>query len=197
MFNPKKVKALYKKAATEPKYRIQLSEKLLSGLTKEVKQEKAACKRGCFHCCYLRVDAYEFELNSITYYIESEMKSNIRTLVIEEIKRQFELIKDLTIEQHHNTNVKCPLLINGKCSVYPVRPVACASYHSMSEELCKKSYDDPYDQTFGIPQSYTIEELKTHVHRFIQTELKAGEPKELITQLFYQYNSKNLIAHAK
>jgi Fe-S-cluster containining protein len=188
MFNQKKVKALYKKATQDPKHRTQLSEKLLSGLTKEVKQERAACKSGCVHCCYLRVDAYEFEVDSIIGYINSEMNSNVRKLVGEEIKRQSCLVKDLTTEQHHHMNVKCPLLINEKCSVYPVRPVACASYHSMSEEPCKKSYDDPYNESFGIPQSYRVVELKIQTHRFIQAELRAGEPKELITQLFSRFN---------
>ncbi|MCO5781385.1 YkgJ family cysteine cluster protein [Citrobacter meridianamericanus] len=188
MFNEKKVKAIYKKANQDPRYRIQLSEKLLSGLTKEVKQERAACKSGCIHCCYLRVDAYGFEVDSIFTYINSEMNNNTKNLIGEEIKQQFNVIKDLTIEQHHHINVKCPMLINEKCSVYPVRPIACASYHSMSEKYCKQSYDDPYDNSFGIPQSYRVEELKIQTHRFIQEELRAGEPKELITQLFSRYN---------
>ncbi|MEA9392647.1 YkgJ family cysteine cluster protein [Acerihabitans sp. TG2] len=184
MINEKKVKALYKKAAQDPKHLIFLSAKLLSGLSQEVKQERAACKSGCIHCCYLRVDAYGFEVDSIIYHISTEMNSKTRGLVKEAIKQQYNLIKKLTIEQHHHINVQCPLLINEKCSAYPVRPVACASYHSMSENPCKRSYDNPYDTSIGIPQSHRVESLKLQTHSFIQTELKSGSPKELISQLF-------------
>ncbi len=36
----------------------------------------------------------------------------------------------------------CPLLVDGKCSVYPVRPIACRVYHSLNLADCEVPLDD-------------------------------------------------------
>jgi hypothetical protein len=36
----------------------------------------------------------------------------------------------------------CPLLVGGKCSVYPVRPIGCRVYHSLNLSDCTVPLDD-------------------------------------------------------
>jgi len=36
----------------------------------------------------------------------------------------------------------CPLLVNGKCSIYPVRPIECRVYHSLNLSDCEVPLDD-------------------------------------------------------
>lgn len=179
----KKIKTYFKKAERDPRNLTQLSSHLLSDLGKELQKEKVDCRHGCSHCCYLRVEAYAFEVNSIVHYVNTELNSKTRNLIKDALQKQFNVIRKMSEGEHLHTNVQCPLLVNGKCAVYPVRPVSCASYHSLDEQKCKKSYDDPYDDSFGIPQSPEIDLVKVTLHHFIQTELIAGKPSELISQL--------------
>jgi Fe-S-cluster containining protein len=185
MFNVKKVKALHKKSRHDPMKLALLSEKLLSGLTEEVSSHAAVeCGRGCAHCCYLRVDAYDFESDSIVHYIETRLSNPMRILVKTAIEEQYEIIREMTAEQHYRTNVKCPLLVNNVCSVYTVRPVSCAAYHSLSESACQRSYDDPNDDSFPIPQKPNIEYMKIAMHNFIQEGLGEEPPTEMVSQLY-------------
>ncbi|EPZ8357843.1 YkgJ family cysteine cluster protein [Enterobacter hormaechei] len=156
----------------------------MTDLTRELQREKLACRAGCSHCCYLRVEAYDFEVDSIVQYVNTRIGSKTRIQIIEDLQQQFEVISKLTTNEHLYTNVKCPLLLNGKCAVYPVRPVACAAYHSMNEQECKRSYNDPYDDSFGISTSPDIEYVKIGLHNFIRTGLRSGVPSELISQLY-------------
>jgi Fe-S-cluster containining protein len=43
------------------------------------------------------------------------------------------------------------LLVDGRCAAYPVRPSACAAYHSTSRERCEHSFRHPQDM--GTPKN--------------------------------------------
>jgi Fe-S-cluster containining protein len=60
-------------------------------------------------------------------------------------------IETLTIREHYAANIPCALLVNGRCAAYPVRPSACAAYHSTSRERCEHSYRHPEDM--GTPKN--------------------------------------------
>lgn len=186
----KKMKALYKTSRRDQGKSILFSEKVLAGLTEAVSSHSTlGCRRGCAHCCYLRVEAYDFEIDAITYYIKTKLNEQTRNTINTAIGVQYESIRKMTIEQHFHTNIKCPLLVNNTCSVYAVRPISCAAYHSLSENACQRSNEDPYDSSFPIPQVPGIERLKTDMHRFIQDDLHEEGPTEMISQLYLKLHA--------
>lgn len=112
------------------------------------------CRSGCAHCCQLRVVAFPHELITIYLYLKKEFSGDKVQAIKERIKKQFEVIKGLTQDEHYTINVQCPLLEDNKCSVYPVRPLSCAGYHSRSEAACKESNEHPEivsNENGGIP----------------------------------------------
>ena len=48
-------------------------------------------------------------------------------------------------------NLRCALLVDGRCAAYEARPSACARYHSLSRARCKYSYEHPED--IGTPRN--------------------------------------------
>jgi len=56
-----------------------------------------------------------------------------------------------TPEQHRAANLPCALLVEGRCSVYDVRPSACARYHSLSRARCEHAFEHPQD--IGTPRN--------------------------------------------
>ena len=101
------------------------------------------CRTGCAHCCQLRVVAFPHELIAIYLYIKKSFSPDKVLEIKSSVKKQFELIRRFTQDEHFTTNVPCPLLEDNKCSVYPVRPLSCAGYHSASEAACKYSNEHP------------------------------------------------------
>jgi Fe-S-cluster containining protein len=119
------------------------------------------CLNGCSHCCQLRVVAFPHELIAIYLHIKLSFSTTRADAAIARVKSQFAQIKDLSTEQHFVKNVECPLLENGRCSVYAVRPIACAAYHSITEEACRNSNEHPEivgTEGGGIPMVLDIQE---------------------------------------
>lgn len=101
------------------------------------------CKPKCTYCCSLRVDAFIFEVIAIFKYATSTMSNDKLTDLKKKIDNQYSKIKNLSKREHEMTVVECPLLFDGMCSVYKVRPLSCASFHSKSVENCEFSDSNP------------------------------------------------------
>lgn len=187
------ISALLRKAKKDINNSNELSIAILSEINSAMKEaEYIACHKGCSHCCYLRVFVYDYELVSIQNYMDNKMFKKQSDEIISSVKIQYEKVKNMTMEEHHRTNIKCPFLINDTCSIYPVRPVSCAGYHSLSEQVCRKSYDDPFDDSFGIPLNINIDKVKKETHFFIQMNVEKNlEEQELITGMHEMLNDKN------
>lgn len=84
----------------------------------EKNKRKIACYKGCYNCCLNPVvPITEIELMGISWYV-SEIITDPATL------------DNLKVQMHsHKDNLSCPLLVNGECSIYPLRPIACREFH--------------------------------------------------------------------
>jgi hypothetical protein len=120
----------------------------LSSLSEGVCQHfsiKLACKSGCFLCCSLRVMATPPEVFLIAHHIQTRLSPAETDRIRHRLASHLTTIKPLTPEQHLKRNVECPLLFEGRCSVYPVRPFGCRYHHSQDFQACQFSYDHPED----------------------------------------------------
>ena len=112
-----------------------------------------SCKSGCYYCCGHYILTNIAEAHALTQYI----------------KREFSLdqIADLRMRTQqwlewensrpgryptNNTEVQptpsgyqpyCPMLVKGKCSAYPVRPLICRTHFACSDPPACRSSNDP------------------------------------------------------
>jgi len=90
------------------------------------------CVKGCSHCCYMATCISGHEARMIGRYLGRDPKRLGRENVFSDSLQEYLLATF--------TGVPCSLLDErGKCSVYPVRPIACRLHHSLepTEENCK------------------------------------------------------------
>lgn len=98
-----------------------------------VKHEKAggrkvACHEGCHACCLnSTVPLNQFELMGLSFYASEVMEAEVREIV------RTQLI-------NHEETTACPFLVSGRCSVYPMRPIACRVFH-VFDKSCEKGED--------------------------------------------------------
>lgn len=126
------------------------------------------CQAGCKYCCHLRVAAFPYEAAAIASYIDSELPREQAQELRKRIAEKAALIAGISEEQHFTTNIECAFLVEGKCAVYPVRPSACAGYHSLSLERCIDAFNNPLDMDTVKPDS---EEL-TQFHAALDEGIK-------------------------
>ena len=108
---------------------------------------KVDCKMGCAWCCYQSVFALTHEMLVVADYVRSHFSKGVQKEILNRAKRKTAKTKNLSREALLGTNEACPLLRNGACMVYPVRPVACRIYLSSDVRSCEKRYQKPADIT--------------------------------------------------
>lgn len=104
---------------------------------------KPACKAGCAFCCYYKVEARAHEMLLIKDYMNKNFSKEKIAAVLSEAESNAAIIRTLAPEQHLTTNLKCALLHDNQCSIYPVRPFRCRNFHSTNAAACEQSFADP------------------------------------------------------
>lgn len=102
-----------------------------------------ACNKGCEWCCHQAVFANSYETHYLSEYIKSNFTQEERLNVLERARQKNEKVKKLSEAGVLKYKSPCPLLINGACSAYEARPMACRIYLSTRIETCLEFFHHP------------------------------------------------------
>lgn len=109
------------------------------------------CTKGCSHCCYMAVEVSSFEADMISRYLGRNKATEGQVISIDNVE-EAKQEQDRSVRKY--TGVKCSLLgDDGKCTVYPVRPIACRTHHNMGP-----------DETNCVIVTAPLEDLPTTPH---------------------------------
>ena len=94
-------------------------------------KKKLACGKGCGNCCEHQKDLplYPHELVGIYWYVSEKLPAATRDV----------LKNSLTV---HTAESPCPFLINGSCSIHPLRPIGCRQFNVFTSPCAPG--EDPY-----------------------------------------------------
>ena len=106
------------------------------GIAEAIKKEKKrnrklACSKGCSSCCktHQTIPVYPLELVGISWYTTEKIIGPER----EVLKNQLRSYKE---------GDPCPFLLQGSCSVHPMRPVSCRQFIVFGNPCAEG--EDPY-----------------------------------------------------
>lgn len=102
-----------------------------------------ACRAGCTWCCHFSVDVRAVEAFAILDFMERTFTAERKARVLAEIRTHSAALLGLDEFERMRRNVKCPFLIEGRCSIYAVRPQTCRNYHATNVAGCQQSYEEP------------------------------------------------------
>lgn len=119
-------------------------------VTQVLNGQKLPCTKGCTYCCYLMVEVFDHEVYGIVAYLMetrsiSELQALYTQLVLDAKKSS-----GASAMEYLELKLPCVFLQDGACSIYPARPVACVTYHSLDKEACVTVHEHT-DQPW-IPQ---------------------------------------------
>lgn len=114
---------------------------------RHARPERTACKRGCTHCCvsYVAVTIPE------VFLIARSLKGKRREEVAARVATADAVTHGRTLAERFASPTLCPLLENGGCGVYAVRPTACRSLASFDAELCARSFGANSGESLSMP----------------------------------------------
>jgi Fe-S-cluster containining protein len=144
-----------------------------------------ACKSGCSFCCHLRVTVTPLEAIAIFRYLRSEIAPSLAREIERRVLANAEHRAHMTEEENLSKNMKCAFLVDGACSAYRARPMACAFHHSLDVKACERLYENPADLSIGIRKLKVVEDMMAATHAGMKRaheELRlSDEPMELNT----------------
>lgn len=116
-----------------------------------------ACKNGCFICCHIPVKARPHEIFVLADHIDRRFSAEQREALIGRLRGNLKASDAMSEKERLGTNLVCPLLVEGSCSVHSARPFACRRYHSLDVRACEYSYENPQDLKASRPRNPVLE----------------------------------------
>ncbi|MGH9140009.1 MAG: YkgJ family cysteine cluster protein [Vicinamibacterales bacterium] len=101
------------------------------------------CQSRCTYCCCkpgVLVTVPEFL--RILDHVSSTFDADGTRALIEGARRYASMMEGRHFDDLTNDSVPCPLLTDGLCSVYEVRPLVCRGYNSADVGACRAACDD-------------------------------------------------------
>jgi uncharacterized protein len=99
-----------------------------------------ACKEGCAWCCHKRVGTSAPEVVRIVEFLRQRLSPEEWPATCERICKRDEERQALSQQDSWAAaRLPCPLLVDNRCSVYPVRPLTCRGYNSSDAQACERS----------------------------------------------------------
>ena len=112
-----------------------------------------SCKLGCCHCCRYHIVMNIAEARTLAQYVKREFSPKQRKDLRMRTQRWHEWHDSLrggcpSADMAGQTGLShydpyCPLLVNGACSAYGVRPVVCRTHFVSSHPLSCHAANDP------------------------------------------------------
>ncbi len=102
------------------------------------KGHRLACAKGCSSCCvtHRSIPAYPLELVGITWYAVEKLSDPIRSNLSTRL-------------QEHQKGDPCAFLLDGICSIHPLRPMACRQFNVFNR-VCEEGEDAYYTRRHEV-----------------------------------------------
>lgn len=105
---------------------------------KSVERDGAiACRSGCAWCCYQGVAVIPIEAVAIARHVEAQFSPAERGALDERLGHTQAQTAGLNMHERARLMLACPFLVEGRCSIYEVRPFRCRGIHSRDADYCK------------------------------------------------------------
>jgi Fe-S-cluster containining protein len=102
-------------------------------------QAPLACREGCAWCCYTPVGTAAPEVLRIVAYLRDTLSPEQWESLRQRVRSGEEQRRQLGIARVRRAALPCPLLVEDRCSAYPVRPLTCRGYTSSDAGLCERA----------------------------------------------------------
>jgi Fe-S-cluster containining protein len=98
----------------------------------------SACKEGCDWCCHLTVGTSVPEVVRVLEYLRQNLSPDAFGALRERVLRLDEQRRERRAAGRDEAGLPCALLVNHRCTAYPVRPLMCGGFNSSDAAECER-----------------------------------------------------------
>jgi Fe-S-cluster containining protein len=140
-----------------------------------------ACKEGCDWCCHLTVGTSVPEVVRIVAYLRETLSPEELLAMRERVARTDDDRRRLPLDRRADARLPCPLLVEHRCSAYPVRPLTCRGFNSSDASRCEQFVKSR--ARVQIPMYHPQQRLMTFVLDGTRAALQASGLKDDLLDL--------------
>ena len=130
--------------------------KLADGALALSSDRAPACHSGCAHCCYQAVGVSAPEVFAIHAHLRATRTPAELDAVIARVRDADDRTRGLTPTERLSPHNPCPFLVDERCSIYDVRPLACRGTNSLDADACARALRDPAARAQFLAGTLTI-----------------------------------------
>jgi len=99
-----------------------------------------ACREGCNFCCFNQVEVTPPEALLIGHHVAQKFSQEDQDGLMKRVNRSLTLKAGKSKKKiaRLRRQLPCPLLLGGRCSIYPVRPLVCRAMHTFKAAACEQ-----------------------------------------------------------
>ena len=127
-----------------------------------------ACTVGCTWCCHKPVGLAAAEVVRIVAYLTEMFPVDAIRALSERAARADDVRRAIPPDRRTRAGIQCPLLDDGKCVAYPVRPLTCRGYNSYDPGACRAAVET------GRVGAVPMDAAWHRSHTFVLDGLRAG-----------------------
>lgn len=110
-------------------------------LTQQPPHLPLACREGCAWCCYKTVGTAAPEVLRIAAHLRQTRTPEQLHTIQARIKALLEERRAMRSERRSHPRLPCAMLVEDRCSIYPVRPLTCRGFNSSDARQCQWSLE--------------------------------------------------------
>jgi hypothetical protein len=115
-----------------------------------------ACHSGCAHCCYQAVGVSAPEVFAIYQHLRATRTPVELAAVVQRIREADDRTRGLTSAERVSPHNPCPFLVDERCTIYEVRPLACRGTNSLDAAACARALREPEARAQFLAGALTI-----------------------------------------
>lgn len=116
---------------------------------KDPPRRTIACESGCAHCCHFYVQVTPLEAVRIARLLRANLPPDGLARLRERVHDAYTRVRGKDAAARMVLAEPCPLLENGRCSIYADRPFVCRGANSADAAACRNGLRNP--QSVPVP----------------------------------------------
>jgi Fe-S-cluster containining protein len=108
-------------------------------LAREPPRPPLACREGCAWCCHKVVGTAAPEVFRIVAYLREHLGESATQELVARTEAYVAQRRALAEDHWVADRLPCPLLVENRCTVYPVRPLTCRGFTSSNARRCERA----------------------------------------------------------
>ena len=116
---------------------------MADGVIAQSPNRPPACRAGCAHCCHQTVGGTPPAVFAIHAHLRATRTPAELDAVARRIRAADDNTRGMATLDRVSPDLPCPFLVDGCCSIYEARPLACRGTNSLDASACERSLHDP------------------------------------------------------